>query len=178
MGRSRYKMHEEYYPYFITCTAKSGLPLFSIPAVAEIILDNLMYLQRQREVTLYGYVIMENHFHAIVLGDDLSKKLRLTKSFMARQIVDLLQDLNKFKYLGELQFRKLSHKKRSDYQVWEEGFHPKQIVSDEMMSQKLEYIHFNPVVRGFVDSPSDWRYSSARNYNGEAGLIPVTLYSG
>ena len=97
---------------------------------------------------------------------------------MARQIVDLLQDLNKFKYLDELQFRKLSHKKRSDYQVWEEGFHPKQIVSDEMMSQKLEYVHFNPVARSFVDSPNDWRYSSARNYNGEAGLIPVTLYSG
>ncbi len=178
MGRSRYKIYEEHYPYFITCTAKSGLPLFSIPVVAAIILDNLVYLQQQRGITLYGYVIMENHFHAVVLGEDLSKKLRLTKSFMARQIVDSLYESNKNKHLNELRLRKLTHKVRSDYQVWEEGFHPKQISSDEIMSQKLDYIHFNPVARGFVDAPRDWRYSSARNYSGEVGLIPVTMYSG
>ena len=27
-----------------------------------------------------------------------------------------------------------------------------------MMWQKLEYIHNNPVVRGFVDDPTHWRY--------------------
>ena len=43
-----------------------------------------------------------------------------------------------------------------------------------MMWQKLEYIHNNPVVRGFVDDPTHWRYSSARNYAGQAGLVPVT----
>ena len=81
------------------------------------------------------------------------------------------------RHLKDNNLRKLVHK-ISEYQVWEEGFHPKQITSDEMMAQKLEYIHFNPVTRGFVDKPEDWRYSSARNYLGKAGLIPITLYSG
>ena len=32
------------------------------------------------------------------------------------------------------------------------------------MRQKLDYIHQNPIRRGYVDKPEDWRYSSARNY--------------
>jgi hypothetical protein len=47
-----------------------------------------------------------------------------------------------------------------------------------MVSQKIEYIHANPVNAGFVDTPTDWRYSSAKNYEGIGGLIPVTLFSG
>jgi len=42
-----------------------------------------------------------------------------------------------------------------------------------MMRQKLDYIHQNPVKRGYVDQPEHWRYSSARNYAGQAGLIEV-----
>ena len=32
---------------------------------------------------------------------------------------------------------------------------------------------YNPVKRGYVDEPAHWRYSSARNYQGQAGLIPI-----
>jgi hypothetical protein len=42
-----------------------------------------------------------------------------------------------------------------------------------MMRQKIDYIHYNPVKRGFVDEPEHWRYSSARNYAGLPGLIDV-----
>lgn len=178
MGRSQFSIYEEHYPYFISSTARGGLPLFSIPVIADILLDNLIYLQVQRDVTLYGYVVMENHFHAVVQGIHLSEKLRLTKSYMARCIVDTLIMLNKSRHLEDVRFRKLRHKYRSDYQIWEEGFHPVQISTDELMSSKLDYIHFNPVVRGYVDHPVHWRYSSARNYAGEKGVIPVTLYSG
>jgi putative transposase len=47
------------------------------------------------------------------------------------------------------------------------------VFNEEMMTQKLEYIHYNPVKRGYVDVPTDWRYSSARNYAGRDGLIEV-----
>ncbi|MGZ8915414.1 MAG: transposase, partial [Methylobacter sp.] len=42
-----------------------------------------------------------------------------------------------------------------------------------VMRQKLDYIHHNPVKRGYVDQPEHWRYSSARNYAGQDGLIEV-----
>jgi len=75
--------------------------------------------------------------------------------------------------LQQLRALKLRHKKESTYQVWQEGSHPQQIRDDEMMWQKIEYIHNNPVVRGYVDDPPDWRHSSARNYAGRRGLIEV-----
>jgi hypothetical protein len=40
----------------------------------------------------------------------------------------------------------------------------------------LNNIHFNPVKAGFVDRPRDWGYSSARNYAGEEGVIPVQRF--
>jgi putative transposase len=42
-----------------------------------------------------------------------------------------------------------------------------------MMQQKIEYIHQNPVKRGYVDQAEHWRYSSARDYLGGRGLLPV-----
>ena len=41
------------------------------------------------------------------------------------------------------------------------------------MRQKIEYIHNNPVKRGYVDKQEHWRYSSARNYLGMEGLIDI-----
>ena len=41
------------------------------------------------------------------------------------------------------------------------------------MRQKLDYIHYNPVKRGYVDVPEHWRYSSARDYLGQPGLIEI-----
>lgn len=78
MGRNRYKIYEEHYPYFITSTIKDGLPFLSKPSWAEIVLESLKYLQKVRKVHIYRYVIMENHFHVILKGEDLAKKLRLT----------------------------------------------------------------------------------------------------
>ena len=69
-------------------------------------------------------------------------------------------------------FRK-EHKKDREYQCWEEGSHPQLIDNEDVLRQKLEYIHHNPVKRGYVDEAVHWRYSSARNYAGLPGMIPV-----
>jgi hypothetical protein len=45
----------------------------------------------------------------------------------------------------------------------------------DMYQNSMEYIHMNPVKRGYVDYPEQWRYSSSRNYKGESGLINITL---
>jgi putative transposase len=67
------------------------------------------------------------------------------------------------------------HKGKSQHQVWQEGFHPKEIITEEMLRQKLDYIHHNPVRLGLVDRPEDWRYSSARDYFGQDGLLEIDL---
>ena len=54
-----------------------------------------------------------------------------------------------------------------------EGFFPKQIQGTEMMRQKIEYIHHNPVRKGLVETPEQWGYSSALNYLGLEGDLEV-----
>jgi putative transposase len=41
--------------------------------------------------------------------------------------------------------------------------------------QKIEYIHFNSVRRGYIELPEHWRYSSASNYMDQPGIISVTI---
>ena len=69
--------------------------------------------------------------------------------------------------------REKAHKTDRAYQFWQEGVHPEWIQNDEMMRQKIDYIHNNPVKRGYVDEAIHWRYSSARNYMGQVGLLEI-----
>jgi REP element-mobilizing transposase RayT len=173
MSRTRYRIFEQEYPYFLTNTVVAWLPLFAHPSFAEIILDSWRFLQRERGVRIYGYVILENHLHWVAAADELAEKVGRFKSFTARRILDELQRRGWDTLLEELHFFKLHHKLDQTHQVWQEGSHPQQIRNDEMMRQKLEYMHHNPLRRGYVDDPVHWRYSSARNYMGAAGLLEV-----
>jgi hypothetical protein len=65
------------------------------------------------------------------------------------------------------------HKRNTNYQFWTHENHSEHIFSNKFMEQKLEYIHNNPVRAGIVDKPEYYRYSSARDYAGENGLIPI-----
>lgn len=75
--------------------------------------------------------------------------------------------------LKRLRFAKLAHKQDRGYQFWQEGVHAELVFSEGMMREKLEYIHSNPVKRGYVNLPEHWRYSSASHYTGQAGLLEI-----
>jgi putative transposase len=174
MTRTRYKTYENTHPYFLTCTIVGSLPIFSHPSVAQIILDSWRFLQETGRLQLFGYVILENHVHWIAKAEDLAKEVGDFKSFTARKIIDWLRARGADATLQQLRFHRAAHKDDRNFQLWQEGYHPQQIQSDEMMLQKLEYIHNNPVRRGYVDEPVHWRYSSARNYARLPALLPVT----
>ena len=106
----------------------------------------------------------------IVLGLSLGR----SAVYSILKIIDRLTEMGAVNVLDRLSEYKLVHKSDRTYQLWQEGSHPKLIQGEEMMRQKIEYIHYNPVRRGYVDLPIHWRYSSARNYAGLDGLIPVT----
>jgi REP element-mobilizing transposase RayT len=173
MTRSRYRIYEDYYPYFFTCTIVGWLPVFTRPEAVKIIYDSWQFLQNEDRLVIYGYVILENHLHLIASSSALSKEIGDFKSFTARRIIDYLVSQRAQTLLKLLRFLKAQHKTDRDYQLWQEGSHPEQIQNDEMMRQKLEYMHLNPVKRGYVDDPTHWRHSSARNYAGLPGCFPV-----
>lgn len=57
----------------MTCTITAWLPLFAHPPFVEIILESWRFLQRERGVEIFGYVIMENRLHWIARSSDLSR---------------------------------------------------------------------------------------------------------
>ena len=173
MGRSRYKIYEPTHPYFITCTILHWIPIFTNKESVGIVIDSLKYLQKSDNLKIYAYVILENHLHLVVSSDDISKTVKKFKSYTAKEILKLLQTRNVTTILEQFAFYKKAHKTHTEYQVWQEGFQPKLIQSKKMMREKIEYIHNNPVKRGYVDETVYWRYSSARNYDGLDGLIEI-----
>jgi len=173
MSRSRYKILENEYPYFLTCTIVNWLPLFGFERVTEIILESLRFLQKEQRLTIQAYVIMEHHLHLVALSDNLSKEIGDFKSYTARTIITLLENEQAEFWLSQLRIHKAEYKKDRQYQFWQEGNHPQQIYSQKMMQQKIDYIHNNPVRKGYVDEQVHWRYSSARNYAGLPSLLEI-----
>ncbi len=174
MPRTRYHVCDSSRPHFLTCTVVGWLPLFMRPHAAQCVLDSLRFLQEQARLTLFGYVLMENHLHLIASSSDLSAEVGRFKSFTARSIIDGLEACGAGRLLQLLQYFKLEHKADRLHELWQESSHPQIIENDATMWQKLEYIHMNPVRRGYVDDPVHWRYSSARSCARQTGLIPVT----
>ena len=154
MGRSRYKIYDSSLPHFLTMTVVDWLPIFANPDVAEIIIKSLSYMQKEKHAKLYAYVLMENHLHCIIQSDTLIKTIKEFKSYTARTIIDYYLKRKNIVLLHKLKQNKLRHKIESEYQLWQEGSHPEEITTDKMMRQKVEYIHNNPIRRGYVDEPS------------------------
>ena len=176
MGRSRYIITDPISPHFMTCTVVEWLPVFTRQATVQIILDCWLYQRQHSGLKLYGYVILENHLHFVDQAPNLTKCVASFKAYTARQIIDHLQSQKAVTLLQRLHFAKAAHKHDRQFQFWQEGIHAELIFSETIMREKLDYIHQNPVKRGYVGVPEHWRYSSAGHYAGIGGLIDIDLW--
>jgi len=173
MSQSRYRFGDQSLPHFLTCTVVDWLPVFTRPAAVDVILDSWRFLQQKGRMTLFAFVILENHLHFIASSENLPKEVAAFKSFTARKIIDMLHSKGERRLLEYLRENKGTLRNDQEYQFWQDGSHPVEIANEDILLQKLEYIHMNPVRRGYVDEPIHWRYSSARNYFGMVPLLDV-----
>jgi REP element-mobilizing transposase RayT len=162
--KSRYKIIDAEQLCFVTSTIQKWIPVFTNEKYFEILIDSFRYCRKVKGLKIYAYVILDNHFHTILSADNLSRILASIKGFTARTIIDQLKAEKRDWLLNQLRYYKLKHKAESEYQLWQEGFHPQIIYSEKVFRQKADYIHFNPVKRGLVTQPEYWRYSSAASY--------------
>jgi REP-associated tyrosine transposase len=57
---------------------------------------------------------------------------------------------------------------------WQTRYYDFNVGTRKKYLEKLNYIHFNPVKRGLVKSPDEWRWSSCRFYwLGEKGPLKI-----
>jgi len=168
--RSRYRVNEPGMAHFVTSTIVEWLPVFTSGACCDILVSSLEYCRKHKDLQIHAWVILDTHFHAILAAPDLPVVLHHFKTFTAKQIVQQLPSEGRDWLLNQFRYFRAPHKP-TEYQIWQEGDQPKAILSDEIMYQKLEYLHYNPVKRGWVSSPEHWRYSSAHEWL--SGAIPV-----
>jgi putative transposase len=164
--RSRYKTFENdiNIPYFVTSSIVNWIPVFTIKDHFDIVVASLEYSRKYSGMKLFAYVILDNHMHLIVSSENLSKNMQSIKSFTSKQLIESLKKRRMTWILDELRLNKAAYKTESTHQVWQEGYHPQEISSQEMLFQKIAYIHNNPVRRGLVRKPEEWLYSSASSF--------------
>jgi REP element-mobilizing transposase RayT len=174
----RYKIHAGVGVYFVTFTIVEWLPVFIEEATCEIITDSLNFCIENKGLRVNAYVLMLNHLHAITFDRDFdSERLKHTlddfRKFTGRQLADYC-DTHFSPAFGEA-FRRHAREDRQR-RVWQPTQHPEGIVSEKFWAQKLNYIHWNPVRKGLVTRPEDWRFSSARfwmNENSEESEVAL-----
>ena len=135
--------------FFITVTCYNWLPLFEITNFYDAIY-NWFNLLKQSGNDVAGYVIMPNHFHALIYVNkesvEINKLVANGKRFMAYEIVKRLKAQNKTDLLKKLQ-RAVSadaQGKGKIHEVFEPSFDCKPCYDKKNLEQKLDYIHRNP----------------------------------
>jgi hypothetical protein len=66
------------------------------------------------------------------------------------------------------------NRRNNSFQFWKQHNHLIELSTNELIDQRLDYIHYNPVEAGFVYKPKDWVGSSARQYAGEIGELDIS----
>lgn len=173
-----YKIRDQTLPHFVTATVVDWIDVFTRKSYRDLVIGCLDYCIKEKNMVLYGYVIMSNHIHMVVQSGDgeLSDLLRDFKKFTATKIIEKIKSdpesrrewmLERFKLATE------SHSRNKTYQFWRYGNHPEEIYSNKFMWSKLDYTHLNPVRAGIVGKASHYVYSSASNYVSDTGLLKI-----
>ncbi|HOE35331.1 MAG: transposase [Chloroflexi bacterium] len=174
-----YKFIDGVYVYFVTFTVVHWLPIFINSESIEIINESLRFCIANKYLRVLAYVIMPNHIHLIVTDSDhnnerLAKTLTELRKFTGNKLADYI-DVS----LSETLAQATRNKQLTDRvrQVWQAGWHAEALATEQFLAQKVNYIHENPVRKGFVLMPEHWRHSSAGYWvNGTESEIPLDPY--
>ena len=167
--------HDLSHLYFITASIVDWKHLFITPEYANIPLNSLAWLQQQKRILLFAFVIMPSHLHAIIKTESnpIGVIVQQFGSFTAHEVLNKLR-AEKQKDLLEL-FQQKKRDQRHEHSIWQD-IQAKNISSTDFLLQKMEYIHQNPVAKDWklVEDRADYLYSSAGYYDyGRKPIIEI-----
>ena len=177
----KYKFFTQTDIYFTTTTVVDWVDAFTRPEYSMILVESLQHCIKAKGLEIYAWCLMSNHLHMLVSAKDsalLEDIFRDFKKFTSKKIVQAIKEmpesrrdwmLNRFEYAGKYLNR------IKDYKFWQDGNHPIICSNHEMLDQKLDYIHNNPVKAMLVHEPHHYMLSSAIDYAGGKGMIDVVL---
>lgn len=135
--------------HFITFSCLRRRPLLT-PDYRHIFELALERSRRKYSFYVTGYVVMPEHVHLLISEPE------------QRALATAIQSI------------KQSVARRHNGRVWEERYYDFNVRTERKMTEKLRYIHRNPVRRGLVAAAEDWEWSSYRHYlTGERGIVEI-----
>jgi putative transposase len=138
-ARIRYQQAGEF--HFLTFSCYRRRPYLLPVAAMELFEDALERVRLRYLFVVAGYVVMPEHVHLLVNEP--------WRGLLSRTVQAL----------------KLSVSMRSPQRpFWQAHYYDFNVFSHPKFVEKLRYIHRNPVRRGLVAKPEDWRWSSYRHY--------------
>ena len=158
--------HDPTHLYFITASVIDWKHVFIASEYANIPLNSLAWLQQQKRILLFAFVILPSHLHVILKPekDPIGEVVQQFGSFTAHEILKKLKANNRQDLLDIFGQRKRDQ--RHEHSIWQD-IQAKNIYSMDFLQQKLEYIHQNPVAKEWklVKDRADYPYSSAGYYD-------------
>ena len=133
--------------HFVTFSCYRRQPHLKTQAICALFLETLEQTRQQFSLHVYGYIVMPEHVH-LLLSEPSSGSL-----------ADALQFL---KLSSAKQFISREHVEGGHF--WQKRYYDRNLRSDSDFTEKLRYIHRNPVKRGLCEKPEDWPWSSFRHY--------------
>jgi REP element-mobilizing transposase RayT len=139
---------------------------------------------------IYGYVVMPEHVHLLVSEPDVAPEVDAVPQVRVRSLdtnqshtsVPQVRVRSVDANLGDhdhidhttladaMHFLKLSFAKRLRGRIgapssfWQKRYYDRNVRDECEFKVKLCYLHRNPVKRGLVKDPADWKWSSFRHY--------------
>ncbi len=168
--------------HFLTFSCYRRQPLFRSATRCDLFLQILE--RRRYRLVVLGYVVMPEHVHLLVSEPQratLSTAIQALKLGLVRSL-EINAGPGKAAVPRACPERAEGSPKGSETsgtpvipdRFWQARFYDFNVWTERKRVEKLRYIHRNPVKRGLVVSPEQWRWSSFRWYRfGEAGPVPV-----
>ena len=128
----------------------------------DLLREAFTHVKKSHPYKMDAVVILPEHLHCILTlpdGDsDFSTRWGLIKAYFSRQIANNER-------ISE------SRMKRGERGLWQRRFWEHLIRDETDYQQHIDYIHWNPVKHGWVESVKDWPHSSFHRYV-EKGIYP------
>ena len=179
-GMSRnYKIRDQSKLYFVSYATVNWIDVLIRPVYKDIVIDSLKYCIENKGLEIYAWCIMTSHVHLIIGSrqDKIEYILRDHKRHTSKEITKAIsdnpQESRREWILWMLERAGKKNSNNETYQFWQQNNNPIELSTNKMMDQKLDYIHQNPVKEGFCWEPQEYKYSSAIDYAGGKGLLPI-----
>src|SRR5580692_2389412 len=151
-GLIRYQQARQF--HFITFSCYHRLAYLGHEDTRNLFESALERMRRKYGFVVAGYVVMPEHVHLLV---NEPKHSTLDRALQALKLsVSVRQQKHPF---------------------WQARYYDFNVFTEEKCVEKLRYMHRNPVVRGLIEKPEDWKWSSFRHYaTGIEGTVEIESF--